>query len=125
MSAIAKVPSAGHNTRVRMWAMIAVTVAAIVLSTSGLISREIKYATDWQIVFFRALALIPAICLAYVLRHRRRTFAELARAGVRPYLVGPVQGLSSICFVVSLTHTSVASVMLMLSATPLFAAGLG
>ena len=109
----------------RVLAMVAIIIGATIFSSSGLIVRHIEHATAWQIVFFRALSLIPAVCLVYVLRHRGRTISELTRAGWRPLLAGPLQGVSSVCFIMAITRTSVASTMLVLSAVPLFAAGLG
>jgi drug/metabolite transporter (DMT)-like permease len=114
-----------RKSSMRLPAMIAIIVGATIFSSSGLIVRHIEHATAWQIVFFRALSLIPAVCLAYVLRHRGRTVSELTRAGWRPLLAGPLQGISSVCFIMAITRTSVASTMLVLSAVPLFAAGLG
>ena len=109
----------------RVPAILAVLLGAFVLSCSGLIVRNIEHATAWQIVCYRALSLVPAICLVYVLRHRGRVMSELSRAGWRPLLLSVFPGFGSVSFVLALTQTTVASTMLILSAVPLFAAGLG
>lgn len=106
-------------------AAIAAVVGAVVLSCSGIIVRSMQDPDGLQIALFRATALIPAVVTLYVLRHRKRVGAELRRAGRWPFIAGPFQGLASLSFVLALTHTTVASAMVMLSATPLFAALIG
>jgi drug/metabolite transporter (DMT)-like permease len=97
---------------------------ASVLSTSGVLARNFEAASSWQIVFVRALSLATALCILYAARYRGSTGQEL-KAAVYPALaLGPIHGMGSACFILALTHTSVASVMLVLSAIPLFAAGL-
>lgn len=114
-----------HKNAMRLPAIFAMVFAATLLSSSGLIVRHIEHATGWQIVFFRASSLIPAISLLYVLRHRGRVISELRKAGLAPLLAGTLQGLGSICFVLAMTRTSVANALFVLSAVPFFAAGLG
>jgi drug/metabolite transporter, DME family len=109
----------------RVPAIIAMVFAATILSSSGVIVRHIEHAVAWQIVFFRAVSLIPAISLLYVFRHRGRVIHEPSRAGWVVVYAGAIQGFSSVCFVQAMTHTSVANAMFVLSALPFFAAALG
>lgn len=96
-----------------------VATAAIVSSTNGLLVRHVDSASTWQVVFYRAIFLVTGVSIVFAVRHWRNVVRAL-RAGVPAVLlVGPLQGLSSICFVFAITHTTVANTMLVLSAVPL------
>ena len=105
----------------RELAVAVVVLSAVVFSLNGLIIRQIEAATEWQIVFYRAIGLLTGICLVFVWRHRRRTLASLRASGWLAVMAGPLQGFGTSLFVIALLHTTVANAMMMLCATPLFA----
>ncbi len=111
--------------RTREMAVVAVALAAVAFSMNGLFVRQVQSATSWQIVFWRALGLMSAVAVLFAWPHRGRALAVF-RDGLPIALVAaPTQGVGVVLFIYSLTHTTVANTMMMLSATPLFAALLG
>lgn len=109
----------------RELAVALVALSAVVFSLNGVIIRQIEFATAWQIVFYRALGLFTGICLVFLWRHRRRALASLRATGKLALMAGPLQGFGTSLFVIALLNTTVANAMMMLSATPLFAAVIG
>ncbi|WP_374448618.1 DMT family transporter [Stella sp.] len=111
--------------RTRAFAIAAVALAAVAFSLNGFFVRNLEAAGTWQIVFWRASGLALAVSAMFLWQHRRRA-AAVFRQGLPIALVAaPTQGVGVILFIYSLTHTTVANTMMMLSATPLFAALLG
>lgn len=109
----------------RAIAVIAALGAATLLSSSGVLVRSMHTTDGLQIALFRASALLVVVVAIYLRRHGARVVHELRRSGRWPLIAGPLQGAASLSFVMALTHTTVASAMVMLSATPLFAALIG
>lgn len=122
MTAAARSESA---PRTRELAIVAVAFAAVAFSMNGLFVRQIEAATSWQIVFWRALGLMLAVGLLFVLQHRGRAPRAFREVLPIALIAAPTQGVGVVLFIYSLTHTTVANTMMMLSATPLFAALLG
>lgn len=111
--------------RTREFAIGAVALAAVAFSLNGFFVRNLEAATTWQIVFWRALGLCSAVALMFAWQHRGRAGA-IFRQGLPIALVAaPTQGVGVALFIYSLTHTTVANTMMMLSATPLIAALMG
>ena len=111
--------------RTRGFAIAAVALAAVAFSLNGFFVRNLEAATTWQIVFWRATGLCLAVGVLFAWQHRGRA-AAVFRQGLPIALVAaPTQGVGVVLFIYSLTHTTVANTMMMLSATPLFAALLG
>lgn len=114
-----------HTPMTREFAVAAVAAAALVFSLNGLLVRQLESADAWQIVFWRGLGLLLGISLVFLWRHRRHAIQRIRAVGRLALLAGPLQGVGTTLFVIALTHTTVANAMMMLSATPLFAAVIG
>lgn len=102
-----------------------VLLAGGFLSIAGILVRSVEAAGEWQILFYRSLAL--AITLLVVIAWRSRGQVSSAfRAAGWPALVGGLclsGGFAGYIF--SLTHTTVANAMFLLGASPFLAAVLG
>ena len=106
----------------RRLAVLLVLASTLTNSSGGLLIRSIDAAGDWQIVFYRGGTLAVAVAMLLVLRHRRRVFEEALRIGGWGIVGGLFYAGTNICYVVSLTHTTVANTVFTLSAIPLFTA---
>ena len=104
--------------------VLMVLLSAVVLSLNGLVLRSIDDATAWQVIFYRSVSLSVAMFGLFLLRHRRRAWYELRRAGRSALAAGPIMGVASVCFIISLSNTTVANTLFTLSSVPLFAAAL-
>ena len=103
-------------------AVFLVILSSLVLSLNGLIFRHVDEASAWQVIFYRSAALAVAMFCLFVVRHRRRWLPELRRAGRTALLTGPMLGVAGVCFILSLSLTTVANTLFTLSSVPLFAA---
>lgn len=102
--------------------MLLVLLSAVALSFNGLIFRQMAEATAWQVIFFRSSALAVAMFCLFVGRHRRRWRYEWRRARRSALVAGPMMGIAGVCFIQSLSLTTVANTLFTLSSVPLFAA---
>ncbi len=108
----------------RGFAMAIMLLSSMAISFGGLVIREIEVADVWHINFYRSLAFMVAILLIMALRYRRDTLGKIlgiGRAGLFGALLLTVAGIA---FLQSLTHTTVANTLFVLSAIPFFAAAL-
>jgi drug/metabolite transporter (DMT)-like permease len=97
--------------------------AAAVWSFGGAIARFLSVDDNWSIIFWRA-AFAAVFLLAFMLwrdglRGTWRLFAGMGWAGVG---VGMCFATASTSFVVALSYTSVANILMMQAGAPLFAA---
>lgn len=96
----------------------------LIISPDSLLVRLIE-ADPWTLVFWRGL-LLGASLIAFLILRYGRTLPVAARAAGRPALLaGAFAGLGTTCFVLALTHTTVANTLIIVGASPLIAAVLG
>ena len=106
-------------------ALILVIASCVGNSGSGLIVRSMDSADGWQIIFYRSCFLAIALCVVFVVQSGWRVRAALRE--LRPWALLGSLAIASVntCFILSLTLTTVANTMFLMSAAPLFAALLG
>ena len=82
-------------------------------------------ADDWQIVFYRSWFLAGALAFVFVVQSGGRLAAALR--DLRPWMVLGSVLIAAVntLFILSITHTTVANTMFLLSGAPFFAALLG
>ena len=101
------------------------TLAAVgvtVLSVDALLVR-LAEAPPAQIVFWRGVFIALSLTLALRVVRGRWAWDDIRRAGRSGVLLVVTMGLTQILFVVAVTQTRVANVVVILTAAPLFAAG--
>ncbi len=99
-------------------AVLVVLASSTINSVGGLLLRSIDMAGPWQVLFYRQVALMVCLILALVLYYRGRIFAEFMGIGRFGVLAGLAVGLGSTCFILSLSSTTVANTLFILSASP-------
>ncbi|MEM1421807.1 MAG: DMT family transporter [Pseudomonadota bacterium] len=112
------------STDPRAVAMLLMVVSSVCISFGGLVLRSMETSDAWQINFFRALALIAAISLIMIMRHRERTLAEVRKIGAPGLLGGACLALAGMAFLQAITNTTVANTLFTLSAIPFITAAL-
>ena len=115
---------AGFQQPRRGYAMLLMVIASIVISFGGLVIRSIEAADPWQINFYRSIAFMTAILLLLLFRYRGATGRQITAIGRDGILGGILLAGAGIAFLQSLTNTTVANTLFMMSAIPFFAAGL-
>ncbi len=93
----------------------------LAISPDGLLTRLIS-ADALTITFWRGLFYGLMMMLYVALRYRGRLFAYLGKFSTAEYGIMLCYGLGNTCFIYSITHTSVANTLFMLSTTPIWAA---
>ena len=96
----------------------------LVISPDGLLTRLIT--TDhWTMIFWRALFLSFGMWLVINLVYPNRAWQQYKTVRGPGLLMVGAYSLGTISFIFAITHTSVANTLVILSATPLFAAIIG
>jgi drug/metabolite transporter (DMT)-like permease len=104
--------------------IILIVSSTFFLSLSGVIVRALT-VDEWTIVFWRSafMTLTMLILMAVIKRGRiAAAFREAGRAGLYS---GIAIGLAIICYIFSISRTTVANTLVLVAAAPLFAAALG
>lgn len=103
--------------------IILITLSALVWSTGGMIVRFIGVEDSWTIVFWRSLFASLFLLGFMLLRDGPRgTLALIRGMGGPGVAVGLCLGTSSVCFVLAVSYTTVANVILINAGVPLLAA---
>jgi drug/metabolite transporter (DMT)-like permease len=92
-----------------------------VLSPDGLIIRLI-WADEWTLLFWRGLLTSVSLFLGLVFVHKKDILPAFQALGKKGLFAACVQAMGTIFFVLAITHTSVANTLIILGATPLWAA---
>ena len=98
--------------------------SSIAISFGGLIVRSFENPDPWRINLYRSIALVIAITLILLFQYRRETIPRVRGIGRAGLAGGVLLAVASIAFLQSLTHTTVANTLFILSAIPFITAGL-
>lgn len=95
--------------------------AMVILSPDALLISLIS-ADPWTLVFWRGLLTACTLSVTLVLSHGTRVLNEVFRMGAAGILAGVFFGVSTVSFVMSIRMTTAANTLVIVAATPLFAA---
>ena len=95
------------------------------LSWGGFIIRSFEEATVWQILLLRSFFFIIALIFFLIVTYKKNTIKIIKDAGYPAVLGGLVMSLSFIAFVVSMSITTVANVVFIISTQTMFLALFG
>ena len=112
-------PDRGRVTG-RLW----VLAAGLCMSLGGPIIRLADESTPWQFLFYRSLGAALAV-LVYLVLTRRPVLSTIRRAGLTGVLAGIGLSIAFTGYVWGVMHSTVANALLLISASPLFAAFFG
>ena len=98
--------------------------AGLLWSTGGPLIRLLDSASEWQFLFFRSLAL--AMFLILIMKIQDRNIINIfKKAGVASVLGGLFLSFAFVSFVFSVTNTTIANTLFLLSSAPFIAVFLG
>ena len=95
------------------------------LSWGGFVIRSFEEASVWQILFLRSIFFVIALMGFLAVTYKKNTIKIFKDAGIPAVLGGLVMSLSFIAFVVSMTNTTVANVVFIISTQTMFLAIFG
>jgi drug/metabolite transporter (DMT)-like permease len=103
-------------------AVAGMLVVTLMWSIAGVVTRQLESARSFEVTFWRSLATFVCLGGYYAWAHGRSTLA-LLRAGGRPLWVSSVMwSVMFTCFMVALTLTTVANVLITMALAPLITA---
>ena len=95
------------------------------LSWGGFIIRSFQEASVWQILLLRSIFFMLALIIFLISTYKKATIKIIKDAGYPALLGGLVMSLSFIAFVVSMSNTTVANVVFIISTQTMFLAIFG
>ncbi|MDA8757581.1 DMT family transporter [Candidatus Pelagibacter bacterium] len=95
------------------------------LSWGGFIIRSFEEASVWQILLLRSIFFMVALTVFLISIYKKDTIKIIKDAGYPALLGGLVMSLSFIAFVVSMSNTTVANVVFIISTQTMFLAIFG
>ena len=102
--------------------VVLVLIAGCFWSIAGLVVRLMDDASEWQILFYRSLALVITLLIYLGLQNRGNLFGAFRRAGLYAVLAGAFLSIAFACWIFAMTHTTIANALFVLSAAPFLAA---
>jgi len=122
ISGIVKPSAEERHSRTMAIGMVA--ASSVILSFGGLIVRNIEHADPWQINFYRSGALCIAISVVLLINYRGAAAERIHQSGFAGLLAGGSMAAAGMCYIQSITHTTVANTMFTLAAIPFITAAL-
>ena len=98
---------------------------AFCLSWGGFIVRSFEEASVWQILLIRSVFFMIALILFLLSTYKKNTIKIIKNAGYPALLGGLVMSLSFVAYIYSMTITSVANVVFIISTQTMFLAIFG
>ena len=98
---------------------------AFCLSWGGLLVRSFEDASVWQILLIRSVFFIVGLVLFLISTYKKKTIKIIKDAGYPALVAGLVMSLSFVAYVYSMTITSVANVVFIISTQTMFLAIFG
>ena len=106
----------------RFLALLLMTIGSVAISFNGLVLRNIEIADNWTIIFYRALSFSFAIFIYLFFMYKKRILKKIIQIGINGLIGGFVLGISNVCFILSMTTTSVANTVFTISLIPFITA---
>lgn len=100
-------------------ALALMIVAPVLWSTAGVLTRQIQSAGAFEMAFWRSSIAAAFVFLALLFLQQRRPWDTLRAAGVPGLVSGAMWAVMFTCFIVALTLTTVANVLVVSSLGPL------
>jgi drug/metabolite transporter (DMT)-like permease len=99
--------------------MVAVT---LMWSIAGVITRQLEHARSFEVTFWRSFFTVVSLLVILPFFQGRQVFAKIARGGWPLWLSGVCWSVMFTAFMVALTLTSVANVLVTMAAGPFLTA---
>lgn len=95
-------------------------IGVLVLSFEGVLIRSIEL-DSWTLLFLRGVLACPGLFLFFLIAERRGWGKQIRSMGWAGVLAAVLFAIDNVGFIYSITHTSVANTLLLISLSPLFA----
>jgi drug/metabolite transporter (DMT)-like permease len=95
------------------------------LSWGGLFIRKFEGADIWQILFWRAFFFTLTLIIFLYLTYKKQTLSIIKQSGYPGVLAGLTMSIGFMAYIVSMTETSVANVLFIISTQTIWLALFG
>ncbi len=119
----ARLRPAARRTHLR--ALLTMLGCTLLWSTAGVATRFLDRAAGFEIAFWRSLFCAVFVIVTMMVLHRGQWLSRTLSGGWLGWLSGLMWAVMFTCFMIALTFTSVANVLVVMAAAPLLAALLG
>ena len=102
-----------------------ILIGAFCLSWGGLLVREFDGADIWQILFWRAFFFTLTLIIFIYLTYKNETISVIKKSGLPGVIAGFASSLGFIAYIVSMTQTTVANVLFIISTQTIWLAIFG
>lgn len=93
--------------------------ASLLFSSGGLLVREVRSASPWDIVFWRSAFMFSFLSLVLLVWHGRGLAGRLRLLGRSGLVSAAFMGSTFVLFVMAVSHTTVANTAALMSTSPL------
>ena len=91
-------------------------------STGGILVRSADLRDPWEIVFWRSVFMVAFVAAVLAVQNRGRVLAKIVQSGMPGVWTGLALGATFFFFILSVTQTTVANTLVLMSTGPFFAA---
>lgn len=103
-------------------AVAGMLLVTLMWSMAGLVTRRLDSAASFEVTFWRSFFTLIALGGYFAVTHGRATLGLLQRGGKALWLSGLMWSVMFTCFMLALTLTTVANVLITMSIAPLMTA---
>jgi drug/metabolite transporter (DMT)-like permease len=103
-------------------AVAGMIVVTLMWSIAGVVTRHLDSAHSFEVTFWRSLFTALSLGAYYAVAHGRHTLELLAQGGRALWISGLMWSVMFTCFMVAITLTTVANVLITMSVAPLITA---
>jgi drug/metabolite transporter (DMT)-like permease len=103
-------------------AILLMILVALMWSTAGVVTRHLEHAARFEITFWRSLFTVLSLLVLLPIFQGSKVFHKLRHAGLALWLSGVCWAFMFTAFMVALTLTSVANVLVTMALGPLLTA---
>jgi len=104
------------------YAVLFVLLSGFLNSFSGLILRSVEQASEWQIIVYRTGAFAITLIVVFVIRDPEDFYSGVRKMGLWGLVCGALFCTMQTMFVISLSNTTVANTVFILSSGPVLTA---
>lgn len=110
-----------HHLKGRIY----VIFAGALWSIGGPLIRLLEQASEWQFLFYRSLVMLLVLLLVLKLQNPGKLRLLFLQAGKEGVIGGAFLAIAFVTFLFSITHTTVANTLFLMSSSPIIAALMG
>ncbi|MFO0120308.1 MAG: DMT family transporter [Burkholderiales bacterium] len=123
--ATSTITASSQVRRLHHRAILILVICTALWSTAGVATRFLERAEGFEIAFWRALSCMICIAVVLMIQRGRNWLEPIRSAGWAGWISALMWAVMFTCFMLALTRTTVANVLVVMAASPLIAALMG